>query len=99
MASIAQERAGLLTILGLADTGQSQAELLQRLSDGTNVGEKAEQTHLDLMGAIASPSVAGVITPANAAYTQADQTALANAVLSIATAVNALKSAAGTFTN
>ena len=97
--TIAQDRAALLSILGLTDTGQSQAELLQRLSDGANVGEKAEQSHLDLMGAVASPSVAGVITPANAAYTQADQTALANAVLACATAINALKSAAGTFTN
>lgn len=37
-----------------------------------------------------SASSTGVITPANAAYTQADQTALANAVIDAVAKVNAL---------
>lgn len=40
---------------------------------------------------IAAPFTAGVITPANAAYTQADQSALATAVLALAATVNSIR--------
>jgi hypothetical protein len=43
--------------------------------------------------AIAAPVTTGVVTPANAAYTAVDQTALANAVLSLASSVNAMRAA------
>lgn len=38
---------------------------------------------------VANASTAGVVHPANASYTQADQTALANAVVSLGTQLNA----------
>ena len=40
---------------------------------------------------LSAPSTAGVVTPANAAYTVADQTALANAVLSNANAISTVQ--------
>lgn len=54
------------------------------LNGNTPVGKAA---------AITAPSTTGVVTPANAVYTVADQTALANAVLALATAVNAVRAA------
>jgi hypothetical protein len=42
---------------------------------------------------VANAVTTGVQTPANAAYNQADQTALANAVISVATQLNALLAA------
>lgn len=38
--------------------------------------------------AVANVAATGVVTPANAAYTQADQTALANAVVELRDKVN-----------
>lgn len=40
---------------------------------------------------VPAPNIAGVVAPASAVYTVADQTALANAVISLAASVNALR--------
>lgn len=62
---------------------------------GTGQGDDAtwgpQQVRASQQAAVPAPSTAGVVTPAAAAYTVADQTALADAVLSLAATVNALR--------
>jgi hypothetical protein len=81
---------GLVQLAG-ALSGTATAPTLVNINNvGPGVGLNGNAA-VAKAAAIAAPVTTGVVTPANAAYTVADQTALANATLSNTAAINALR--------